>query len=219
MGSSFVLNCGIAIIYLIVGPVSPVAWIQSPQCESIINVPPFKWNIRWQCRAVVENCHTCLLSPIVKYLAYLRKRTATNPRRGHWHHRSPARILFKTIRGMIPHKTERGQAALERLKVGVIWLFAITQYLNLNLNLSCWFHPYIWDWWWKVFIYVWTAEECPQTFDAVNKLYFTSDSIIQFNLFPIHHLWQLCDQCSFQFCLYLLLNLVRWWYFVPSEIN
>jgi large subunit ribosomal protein L13Ae len=53
----------------------------------------------------------------LKYFAFLRKRTATNPTRGHWHFRAPSRILFKTIRGMIPHKTERGAAALERLKV------------------------------------------------------------------------------------------------------
>ena len=30
--------------------------------------------------------------------------------------RAPSRILWRTIRGMIPHKTPRGAAALERLK-------------------------------------------------------------------------------------------------------
>ena len=29
---------------------------------------------------------------------------------------APSRILWRTIRGMIPHKTQRGAAALDRLK-------------------------------------------------------------------------------------------------------
>jgi len=48
---------------------------------------------------------------------FLEKRTNTNPRRGPFHFRSPARMLWRTIRGMVPHKTKRGQAALERLQV------------------------------------------------------------------------------------------------------
>eukprot|EP00741_Cyanophora_paradoxa_P004306 tig00000792_g4180.t1 len=54
--------------------------------------------------------------PAVKFHAFLKKRMNTNPRRGPFHFRSPARILWRTIRGMIPHKTKRGAAALERLK-------------------------------------------------------------------------------------------------------
>lgn len=74
---------------------------------------------------------------VVKYLAYLRKMTRYNPTRGgkpinspksrflEWrlislgpfHFRAPSRIFYKTVRGMIPHKTARGAAALERLKV------------------------------------------------------------------------------------------------------
>lgn len=55
---------------------------------------------------------------IVKYHAYLRKATRFNPTRGGpFHFRAPSRILYKTVRGMIPHKTARGAAALERLKV------------------------------------------------------------------------------------------------------
>jgi len=53
----------------------------------------------------------------LKYLAFLNKRMNTNPRRGPFHYRAPSRILWRTIRGMIPHKTKRGAAALERLKV------------------------------------------------------------------------------------------------------
>jgi len=52
-----------------------------------------------------------------KFARFLRKRTATNPTRGHWHMRSPSKILWRVIRGMIPHKTQRGKAALERLKI------------------------------------------------------------------------------------------------------
>uniref|UniRef100_A0A672I9B3 Large ribosomal subunit protein uL13 n=1 Tax=Salarias fasciatus TaxID=181472 RepID=A0A672I9B3_SALFA len=53
----------------------------------------------------------------LKYLAFLRKRMNTNPSRGPYHFRAPSRIFWRTVRGMLPHKTKRGQAALERLKV------------------------------------------------------------------------------------------------------
>lgn len=59
-----------------------------------------------------SNSHT------VKYHAYLRKMTRFNPTRGGpFHFRAPSRILYKAVRGMIPHKTARGAAAMERLKV------------------------------------------------------------------------------------------------------
>lgn len=53
----------------------------------------------------------------LKYHDYLRKRTNFNHNRGAFHFRAPSRIFYKAIRGMIPHKTARGKAALERLKV------------------------------------------------------------------------------------------------------
>ncbi|XP_055382971.1 60S ribosomal protein L13a [Condylostylus longicornis] len=53
----------------------------------------------------------------IKYLAYLRKRCNVNPARGPYHFRAPCRIFYKAVRGMIPHKTKRGQAALSRLRV------------------------------------------------------------------------------------------------------
>ncbi|KAH7437141.1 hypothetical protein KP509_05G058300 [Ceratopteris richardii] len=52
----------------------------------------------------------------MKYLRFLRKRMNTKPSKGPIHFRAPSRILWRTIRGMIPHKTKRGAAALERLK-------------------------------------------------------------------------------------------------------
>ncbi|XP_044798595.2 60S ribosomal protein L13a-like [Bubalus bubalis] len=53
----------------------------------------------------------------LKYLDFLRKRMNTNPSPGPYHFRAPSRIFWRTVRGMLPHKTKRGQAALERLKV------------------------------------------------------------------------------------------------------
>lgn len=54
----------------------------------------------------------------MKYHAYLRKITRYNPTRGGpFHFRAPSRIFYKVVRGMIPHKTARGAAAMERLKV------------------------------------------------------------------------------------------------------
>jgi large subunit ribosomal protein L13Ae len=54
----------------------------------------------------------------LKYHAYLNKRHLVNPTKaGPFHERRPSRILWKAVRGMVPHKTARGAAALERLKV------------------------------------------------------------------------------------------------------
>ncbi|CAH1960136.1 unnamed protein product [Acanthoscelides obtectus] len=52
----------------------------------------------------------------LKYLSFLRKRCNVNPARGPFHFRAPSRIFWKTVRGMLPHKTERGKQALRRLK-------------------------------------------------------------------------------------------------------
>ena len=51
----------------------------------------------------------------VKYAQFKQKRMNTNPGRGPFHFRSPARIVWRTIRGMIHQKTQRGQDALARL--------------------------------------------------------------------------------------------------------
>lgn len=53
----------------------------------------------------------------LKFHDYLRKATRYNRTKGPFHFRAPSRVLYKAIRGMIPHKTPRGKAALERLKV------------------------------------------------------------------------------------------------------
>ncbi len=53
----------------------------------------------------------------LRYMAFLKKRCVVNPVRGPFHFRAPSRIFWRTVRGMVPHKTARGAAALERLKV------------------------------------------------------------------------------------------------------
>merc|ERR1712037_341678 len=53
----------------------------------------------------------------LKYLDFLRKRMNTNPSHGPYHFRAPSKIFWRTVRGMMPHKTARGKAAMDRLKV------------------------------------------------------------------------------------------------------
>ena len=48
----------------------------------------------------------------------MHKRHLVNPKKnGPFHHRAPSRILIRAVRGMVPYKTARGAAAMERLKV------------------------------------------------------------------------------------------------------
>ena len=55
---------------------------------------------------------------VVKYLKFLRKRSCVKPSHGGpFHLRAPSRIFWRTVRGMLPHKTKRGAEALNRLKV------------------------------------------------------------------------------------------------------
>ena len=53
----------------------------------------------------------------LKYHDYLRKATRYNKTHGPFHFRAPSRIFYKALRGMVAHKTARGKAALERVKV------------------------------------------------------------------------------------------------------
>ena len=53
-----------------------------------------------------------------EYMEMMRKKHVTNPRRsGPFHYKAPSQLFWRAIRGMLPHKTQRGKAALERLKV------------------------------------------------------------------------------------------------------
>ena len=47
----------------------------------------------------------------------MRKRLLTNPRRTFVHYRSPSRIFWRSVRGMLPHKSPKGAVALGRMKV------------------------------------------------------------------------------------------------------
>ncbi|KAL9053530.1 MAG: hypothetical protein Q9162_004697 [Coniocarpon cinnabarinum] len=53
----------------------------------------------------------------LNYQAFLRKQTRYNAwRGGPWHYRQPGKMFWRTVRGMIPHKTSRGAVAMARLK-------------------------------------------------------------------------------------------------------
>ena len=51
----------------------------------------------------------------VKWAQFRKKKMNTNPGRGPFHFRAPAKMFWRSVRGMIPHKTDRGAAALARL--------------------------------------------------------------------------------------------------------
>ena len=54
----------------------------------------------------------------MRYADFLHKRHIVNPKKlGPFHQRAPSRILYRTIRGMLPHKTNRGANALDRVKL------------------------------------------------------------------------------------------------------
>merc|ERR1719183_3304091 len=53
----------------------------------------------------------------LKFMAFLRKKHLTKPSRGQFHFRRPSKILWRTVRGMLPHKTPRGPAALRVTKL------------------------------------------------------------------------------------------------------
>merc|ERR1712189_42520 len=52
----------------------------------------------------------------LKYLKFLRLRCNVKPSRGPFHFRAPSKIFWRTVRGMVPHKTERGKEAMKRLQ-------------------------------------------------------------------------------------------------------
>ena len=48
----------------------------------------------------------------IKFHEFLNKWANHNPRRWIQHYRSPSRVFWRVIRGMLPHKTPRGAIAL-----------------------------------------------------------------------------------------------------------
>merc|ERR1712141_776007 len=72
-------------------------------------------------RIVVVRCEELNISGSfyrnkLKYLNFLRKRMNTNPKKGPYHFRAPSKIFWRTVRGMLPHKLNRGKEALARMK-------------------------------------------------------------------------------------------------------
>merc|ERR1712153_237728 len=52
----------------------------------------------------------------MKLLMKRNKRMNTDPRKGPFHHKSPADMFIRVVRGMLPHVWYRGSAAFQRIK-------------------------------------------------------------------------------------------------------
>merc|ERR1712194_259377 len=61
------------------------------------------------------NISNSLYRQQLKRAAFNRKTNNVNPKKGPFHYRAPSKIFHRVIRGMTPHKTARGAAALDRL--------------------------------------------------------------------------------------------------------
>lgn len=53
----------------------------------------------------------------IEFRQFIQKKTNTNPRRGPFHRKSPSMMMWRAVRGMLPHKMPRGAAALARLQL------------------------------------------------------------------------------------------------------
>ena len=72
-------------------------------------------------RITIVRCEKTLISGSkyrnkLKLMDFRNKRMSTNPKKGPIHQKSPSQILLRKIRGMIPHKTPIGAAAIGRVK-------------------------------------------------------------------------------------------------------
>merc|ERR1711967_10616 len=71
-------------------------------------------------KVVVVRCEELVISGSfirnkLKLLMKSVKRMNTNPKKGPFHHRSPADMFLRVMRGMLPHKQYRGSAAFQRV--------------------------------------------------------------------------------------------------------
>lgn len=87
-------------------------------------------------KIVVVRCEQIVVSGSikrnkVKQAQFLKKRHNTNPKKGPIHFKSPARMFWRTLRGMLPHKTVRGQLALAKLAVSA-------DCLSLSYSICIW---------------------------------------------------------------------------------
>ncbi len=66
----------------------------------------------------VLNCNESILTGKKKEIlsAYQRKRSMGTPTKGPVYHRSPEKMLKRIIRGMLPYKKPRGNAAFKKIK-------------------------------------------------------------------------------------------------------
>merc|ERR1712139_320384 len=54
----------------------------------------------------------------MKYVEWLKLKSNTNPRHGGpYHFKAPSKLFWRVVRGMVRHKTARGTAAMDRLRV------------------------------------------------------------------------------------------------------
>ena len=72
-------------------------------------------------KIVIVRCESVLIGGKhyrnkLNFMEFLRKRTNTNPKKGPIHQKAPSRIMWRTIRGMVPHTTPKGAAAMGRVK-------------------------------------------------------------------------------------------------------
>lgn len=63
-------------------------------------------------------CSGLLFNRKTDYLAWKELQSNSNPRKGGpYHFKAPSKLFWKAVKGMVPRKTARGKAALERLKI------------------------------------------------------------------------------------------------------
>ena len=73
-------------------------------------------------RIIIVRCEKAIYSGKhyrnkLNFMEFKHKHCNSNPRRcGPFHQTAPSRIIYRTIRGMIPYKTAKGAAAMGRLK-------------------------------------------------------------------------------------------------------
>jgi len=68
-------------------------------------------------RCELMNMSGSLFRKKLEWDEFLNKANNTNPRRQFKHYRSPSRMFWRIVRGMLPHKTPKGKAALQHFKV------------------------------------------------------------------------------------------------------
>ncbi len=74
-------------------------------------------------RVTIVRCEAMVLSGSLyrrrcEFLEFKKKNSNTNPRKGGpYHFKAPSKIFWRAVRGMVPHKTKRGTAAMNRMKL------------------------------------------------------------------------------------------------------